>query len=183
MSAAATLSDLPSRPGRQNDRSADHVTDPYRAFHIATLLRQVINYAKGLIVTVRQRATSPDFARFAEPFGTCDVRLILDRIARAISRAAILEDDMLKVARLGRHLYTDPAHRPTARGRPANRAPAKHQPNPPPGATRNLAIHRSTSFPAWRRSSAKSAAIRSGWSSPASAATSASRRTTDCGRH
>ena len=117
MSAAAALADLPSRPGRQNDRSADHVTDPYRAFHIATLLRQVINYAKGLIVTVRQRATSPDFALFARPFGTSDVRLILDRIARAIGRAAILEDDMLKVARLGRHLYTEP-RTPSDRARP-----------------------------------------------------------------
>jgi hypothetical protein len=108
MSAAAALADLPSRSGRQHDRTADHVTEPYRAFHIATLLRQVINYAKALVVTVRQRAAAPDFALFAEPFGTSDVRLILGRIARAIRRAAAVEDDMLKVARLGRHIFTRP---------------------------------------------------------------------------
>jgi hypothetical protein len=108
MFAALALADLASRPDRPNDRSAAGVSDPYRAFHIALLLRQVINYAKGLLITVRLRANAPDFALFARPFGTSDVRLIIDRIASAIRHAAILEDDLLKVARLGRHLYTKP---------------------------------------------------------------------------
>lgn len=134
MSAASSLSGLACRPGRPNDRPGAAVTDPHRALTIALLLRQVINYAKELLVTVRLRAGAPDFARFTRPFGTSDVRLIIDRIASAIRYAAILEDDLLKVARLGRHMFTKPSM-------PSDPARAPREPRPSGAQAESAARH------------------------------------------
>jgi hypothetical protein len=57
---------------------------------VLIVVRKLIDYGKQLTSTVQQRATAPDFARFASRFGTADIALILARITNGLLRAAAL---------------------------------------------------------------------------------------------
>jgi hypothetical protein len=101
---------------------------------VLSLVRRLIDYGKQLAGTVQQRATAPNFALFARPFGTADVAVILARITNGLRRAAALETKLCRRAARGQDLAPAPIRLPAARApRPTRQvAPPAAQPNPPP---------------------------------------------------
>ena len=98
MSAALTLPAPIPPPGPDRVRLA-----VAGALSLARFLRQVIDCGKQLLVAVRERAHTPDFPRFTQPFGTTYLPHILRRIATAIRCAVLLFAAIRKCAtiRLG----------------------------------------------------------------------------------
>jgi hypothetical protein len=96
---------------------------PATVGRVLSLVRKLIDYGKQLAGTMQQRAALPHFARFARPFGTADLAIILARITAGLRRAAS-----------GQDLAPAPIHLPAARGpRPPRRAaPRDTQPEPQP---------------------------------------------------
>jgi hypothetical protein len=91
MSAALTLPAPIPPPGPDRVRLA-----VAGALSLARFLRQVIDCGKQLLVAVRERAHTPDFPRFTQPFGTTYLPHILRRIATAIRCAVLLEQRALQ---------------------------------------------------------------------------------------
>jgi hypothetical protein len=92
------------------------------------LVRKLIDYGKHLADTLQQRAAAPGFARFARPFGSADLAVILTRITNGLRRAAALEARLRRRAARGHDLV------PTPIDRPAMRSPRAAREAAPPGA-------------------------------------------------
>src|SRR5271166_4534637 len=105
---------------------------PSRPRRVLSLVRKLIDYGKQLVGTVQQRAAAPGFARFAKPFGTADLAVILARITSGLRRAAALEARLCQRAARGRDLTPSPIRLPAARGPRAARqiAPPDAPPEP-----------------------------------------------------
>jgi hypothetical protein len=99
---------------------------------VLSVVRKLIDYGKQLADTLQQRATAPDFARFASRFGTADVALILARITNGLLRATALETKLCQRAERGQDLTSPPMRFPDIRGpRPARQvAPPSAHPEP-----------------------------------------------------
>ncbi len=100
---------------------------------VLSVIHRLIDYGKQFAATVQQRATAPDFALFARPFGTADLAAILARITSGLRRAAALEAALCRRAASGRDLTPSPLRLPAARGpRPPRQvAPPAPQPADP----------------------------------------------------
>jgi hypothetical protein len=103
--------------------------EPNRVGRVLSLVRRLIDYGRHLAVTVRQRATAPDFALFAKPFGTADLAVILARITAGLRRAAALEAALNRRAASGRDLTPSPAPSPRT-SPPEQAAPTDARPEP-----------------------------------------------------
>jgi hypothetical protein len=105
-------------------------TTPSRLGRVLSLVRRLIDYGKQLVGTLHQRAAAPGFARFASPFGTADLAVILARITGGLRRAAALEARLCRRAARGQDLTPSPIRLPAPRGpRPARQvAPPEPQP-------------------------------------------------------
>jgi len=93
---------------------------PSRAGSLLGLVREMIDYGRGLTATLHQRVAA-DLLSVACNFGTCDLTLILASITRGLLRASALQ------ARLEQSAARLDAE-PTRRNPPAQRAP---RPEPP----------------------------------------------------
>jgi hypothetical protein len=89
------------------------------------LIFSLIDYGKHLADTLQQRAVAPGFARFAKPFGSADLAVILARITNGLRRAVALEARLARRAARGRDLVPAPIDRPATRGPRAARQPAR----------------------------------------------------------
>lgn len=68
--------------------------DGGHALRLIYLIRSLIDHGRTLIATARQCALASDWAGLravVKPFGTLDLRLIVDRILAAVNRAALLQ--------------------------------------------------------------------------------------------
>lgn len=101
---------------------------------VLSVVRKLIGYGKQLAATMQQRADTPGFARFARPFGTAELAVILARITNGLRRAAALEARLCQRAGRGQDLVPTPLrmgahHAPGAARRVAlPDAEAKSQP-------------------------------------------------------
>jgi hypothetical protein len=105
---------------------------------VLSLVRRLVDYGKQLAATVQQRATTPDFAHFARPFGTVDLATILARIAAGLRRAAMLEARLCQRAARGLDLTLGPIRMPAVRAPGAARQATPPDARTDPGRT-NLA--------------------------------------------
>jgi len=94
---------------------------------VLSLVRKLIDYGRQITGTLQQRAVAPGFARFAMPFGTADLAIILARITDGLSRATALEAKLCRQAARGQDLTPPPMRTPAAHRAPPARAVA-----PPP---------------------------------------------------
>jgi len=101
---------------------------------VLSLVRRLIDYGKQLATKVHQRATAPDFAHFARPFGTADLAVILARIAAGLRRAVMLEARLCQRAARGQDLTMGPIRMPAIRVPGVARQVAP--PDAPPDAQR-----------------------------------------------
>jgi len=115
---ASFLSSLIEAAYPDANRDGTATSEQYRTIHLIGLIRTVIDYARQLIVTARQRAGTADFLSFAAPFGTTSLKLLLARIGCAISRAAHLEQKLQYEAGLGGCYRPEPAHPAPSRRTP-----------------------------------------------------------------
>jgi hypothetical protein len=83
---------------------------------VLIVVRKLIDYGKQLADTLQQRATAPDFARFASRFGTADIAAILACITNGLLRAAALEARLCQRAERGQDLTSPPMRFPAIRG-------------------------------------------------------------------
>jgi len=107
-------------------RAATQPTDPPalpELNRVLAVVRRLIDYGRQLADTIRQRAAAPGFARFAKPFGTADLAVILARIANGLRRAVALEARLCQRAARGKDLTVAPIRLP--------RLPAIREPSPP----------------------------------------------------
>jgi hypothetical protein len=123
MSAAQALD-----PTTEPDPPRAGIDTPTRLSRVLSLVRRLIDYGRQLASTVQQRATTPDFAFFARPFGTVDLGVILTRITNGLRRAAALEARLCQRAARGKDLTVAPIRLPTIR------VPGGTRPVAPPGA-------------------------------------------------
>jgi hypothetical protein len=73
------------------------ITEPSRSGRLLNLVRKLIDYGRELAATIRQRtATEPVFALSC--FGTIDLAVIFERIARGVQLANMLEARVLQRA-------------------------------------------------------------------------------------
>jgi hypothetical protein len=108
---------------------------PTRIGCVLRLVRRLIDYGRQVADTVQQRASAPGFARFARPFGTTDLAVILARITRGLRRAAALETRLCRRAARDQPLASKPFRTsPTHEPRPARR-PATQPAAPPKSRT------------------------------------------------
>jgi hypothetical protein len=123
---APALTMDPDTPGAGTDT-------PNRIGRVLGVLRRLIDYGRHLASTVQQRAAAPGFSRFARPFGTADLAVILARIAAGLHRAATLESRLCQRAARGRDLTPAPVRLPAPdQPRPSRQiAPPDHQPADP----------------------------------------------------
>jgi hypothetical protein len=105
---------------------------PTAVGRVLNVVRKLIDYAKHLADTLRQRAAAPNFVRFAKPFGTADLAVILARITNGLRRAAALEERLCCRAARGRDLTPASIPLPALRGsRALRQAPSSDaQPEP-----------------------------------------------------
>jgi hypothetical protein len=124
----ATSAASPDQPGVGMDM-------PTRIGCVLRLVRRLIDYGRQVADTVQQRASAPGFARFARPFGTTDLAVILARITRGLRRAAALETRLCRRAARDQPLASKPFRTsPTHEPRPARR-PATQPAAPPKSRT------------------------------------------------
>jgi hypothetical protein len=123
MSAAQALD-----PSTEPDPPRAGTDTPTRLSRVLGVVRRLIDYGRQLASTVQQRATTPDFAFFARPFGTVDLGVILTRITNGLRRAAALEARLCQRAARGKDLTVAPIRLPTIR------VPGGTRPVAPPGA-------------------------------------------------
>jgi hypothetical protein len=83
---------------------------------VLIVVRKLIDYGRQLADTLQQRATAPDFARFASRFGTADIAAILARITNGLLRATALEARLCQHAERGQDLTSPPMRFPEIRG-------------------------------------------------------------------
>ena len=83
---------------------------------VLRLVRKLIDYGKEIAGSLQQRAGTPGFARFARPFGTADLAIILARITNGLRRAAELEARLCRRAARGQDLLAAPVRLPAPRG-------------------------------------------------------------------
>jgi hypothetical protein len=129
MSAAQALD-----PTTEPDPPRAGADTPTRLSRVLSVVRKLIDYGRQLVSTVQQRATTPDFAFFARPFGTVDLGVILTRITNGLRRAAALEARLCQRAARGKDLTVAPIRLPAAPGsRPARQVVQPGaQPEPQP---------------------------------------------------
>jgi hypothetical protein len=75
---------------------------------VLSVVRKLIGYGKQLAATMQQRADTPGFARFARPFGTAELAVILARITNGLRCAAALEARLCQRAGRGQDLTPAP---------------------------------------------------------------------------
>jgi hypothetical protein len=130
------MSDAPTAPTPpiQHDPNPAGAGVPAALGRVISLVRKLIDYGKQLVGTAQQRAATPGFARFAKPFGTADLAVVLARITAGLCRAAALEARLCQRAASGRDLTPSPIRLPAPRGPcPARQAaPPDAQPEPQP---------------------------------------------------
>jgi hypothetical protein len=97
---------------------------------VLSVIRRLIDYGKQFAATLQQRATTPDFALFARPFGTADLAAILARITSGLRRAAALEAALCRRAASGRDLTPSSIRMPAVRGPRPPRQVAPPDPEP-----------------------------------------------------
>jgi hypothetical protein len=99
------------------------------------LVRKLIDYGKQIAGSLQQRAAAPDFTRFAKPFGTVDLAVILARITNGLRRAAALEARLCRRAARGQDLAPTAIRPPATHGPRAARQAvpvgARREPRPP----------------------------------------------------
>jgi hypothetical protein len=110
MSAAQALD-----PTTEPDPPRAGADTPTRLSRVLSVVRKLIDYGRQLVSTVQQRATTPDFAFFARPFGTVDLGVILTRITNGLRRAAALEARLCQRAARGKDLTVAPIRLPATR--------------------------------------------------------------------
>src|ERR1700693_5847869 len=96
------------------DPSRVGVDIPSRLGRVLRVVRRLIDYGKQLAGTVQLRTATPGFARFARPFGTADLAVILARITNGLCRAAELEARLCQRAVRGQDLTPSPIRAPAA---------------------------------------------------------------------
>jgi hypothetical protein len=117
-------------PTTQPDPHRAVPTPPTALGRVLSLVRKLIDYGKHLAGTVQQRATAPGFARFAKPFGTADLAVILARITNGLRRAAALDAMLWRRAARGQDLTPTPIRMPAARAPHVARQVAPPDPQP-----------------------------------------------------
>jgi hypothetical protein len=98
---------------------------PSRSARLLALVRALIDHGRELAATLRERAAT-DLGSVRGMFGTGDLALILQRIARGLMRARALETRVIETA----------ARLDKGRGRRPGSAPAHRQPRAVPAAAR-----------------------------------------------
>jgi hypothetical protein len=100
VSAAAEASVPPTDP----DPPRAGADTPTAIGRVLSVVRRLIDYGKQIAGSLQQRSAAPDFTRFAKPFGTVDLAVILARITNGLRRAAALEARLCRRAERGRDL-------------------------------------------------------------------------------